>query len=354
MSFVGLLRWVYGWVRVDTQGGYPERLLNQATAQGIPVWGVRRREESLRFCCFARDYRYLRPLSKRACMRMRVWRRRGLPFWVHRYRHRRGLLAGLAVYIAVLAVLSTRIWVVEVVGNVDTPAEEILAVAADMGVRMGAAMKEVQVKDMQITGLDRLPSLAFVSVNPRGCVARVEVKERQPTPQVLDLSTPSDIVALRDGQILTMKVTGGYRVVKDGEAVKAGTLLITGRQQTEQGEKLYRSYGEVWALTRRQISVSIPMTYTVEEPDGFVAVQPTFSFLWWRIPLYNGTAPTEGFQRHTVTHFLQGGGKTLPLGVTNDYYVRTTPPADGPHLHPGGRAGAARGSQTGGGTVYAG
>ena len=84
-----LLRWVVGWVRVVTEGGYPERLLNDLTAAHIPIWNVHRRGEETRFSCMAGDYRRLRPLARRACLRMRVGQKHGLPFWRHRYRHRR-------------------------------------------------------------------------------------------------------------------------------------------------------------------------------------------------------------------------------------------------------------------------
>ncbi len=325
MSISALLRWVPGWVRVEAEGGYPARLLNTVTAEGITLWGVHQRGERLRFCCFARDYRYLRSPARRACMRMRLGRKSGLPFWVHRYRHRRGLAVGLAVYALVLALLSPRIWVVEVVGATDTPREDILAVATQMGVTVGAKTGNMNIKGLEIDGLRQLPTLAFVTVNPSGSVARIEVKERAPTPQVLDLSEPSDIVALRDGQIISMDITGGYRVAKDGEAVTAGSLLITGRKQTEQGERLYRSYGHVWALTRRQITVTVPLEYTVQRPDGFVAVRPTLTFLAWRIPLYGGDTPGEGYRHTQIDHFLQSRGMTLPLGVTTDYYIRTYP-----------------------------
>lgn len=323
MVLSGVLRWVFGWVRVEAEGGYPEKLLNHITADGLSVWGVRQRQESLRFCCFARDYRALRPAARRACMRMRARRKSGLPFWVFRYRHRRGLLAGLAVYAAVLLLLSPRIWVIDVVGNTDTTDEDILAVAEKMGVQLGKPMAALQIKNLEIDGLRQLPSLSWITVNPSGCVARVEVTERMPTPQVLDLSQPSDIVALRDGRILRMEVHSGYRMALDGEAVTAGSLLITGRLQTEQGERLYRSYGEVWAETRRQITVSVPLLYDRVVPDGYVALRPTLTFLRWQIPLYAGGLPVGEYRQKRVEHFLKAKGLILPLGVTNEYAVRT-------------------------------
>lgn len=325
MAVSRLWRWFPGWVRVETEGGYPERLLNAVAQEGVAVWNVRCRGEWMRFSCFARDYRSLRPRARRACVRMRVKQKHGLPFWMHRYRHRKGLLVGMVVYTLILALLAPRIWVVQVVGNTATSVEEILAVAADMGVRVGARMDKMQIKQLEIMGLNRLPTLAWISVNPSGSVARVEVTERKPTPQVLDLSVPSDIVALRDGRVVSVTVVSGEKRVKVGEAVSAGTVLIGGRVESELGEQLYRAYGEVLAQTERRITVSVPLTYYPSTPDGFVSVCPTLTFLGWEIPLYASVAPPESHQLYEREHFLQANGLTLPLGVTTRYYIRTAP-----------------------------
>ena len=318
-----VLRWFPGWVRVEAEGGYPERLLNAVTAAHIAVWGVRRHGESLRFSCLAGDYRALRPLARKACVRMRLRHKHGLPFWRHRYRHRRGLLIGLALYIAVLAWLSPRIWVIEVAGNTATPTAAILAAARERGVYIGARMDRIDVKGLQIGGTKDMPTVSFITVNPSHNVARIEVTEREESPPSLDLTQPSDMVALRDGRILRMEVYSGQKLVMEGEAVTAGTRLVSGRVETELGEKLYRSYGAVWAETRRRITVSVPLTYTYTEPTGEVICQPTFTFFCWQIPLYSNIPLQQQTQSYQASHYLTIDGTVLPLGVVNTYCMPT-------------------------------
>ncbi len=320
-----LWRWIPGWVRVEAEGGYPARFLNAVAIDELPVWGVRSRGEKWRFCCFARDYRRLRPYARRACVRLRVRQKHGMPFWLFRYRHRKGLVAALCLYVAILALLAPRIWAVQVVGNEKTPTADILAVVQEMGVRIGAPMSGIDKKQLEISGPDRLPTLVWISVNPSGSVARVEVNERKPTPQVLDLSNPSDMVALRDGKVVSMTVVSGKPQVLIGEAVSAGTVLISGREQSELGEKRYRSYGEVWAQTARHIAVSVPLTYYPARVQGYVAVCPTLTFLGLQVPLYAGQPTGDNYIVREENRFWQKNGLTLPLGVSTLYYIRTVP-----------------------------
>ena len=316
-----VLRWFPGWVRVEAEGGYPERLINMVTDARIALWNVRRKGESLRFSCLAGDYRALRPIARKSCVRLRMRHKHGWPFLRHRYRRRKGLLIGLVLYVLVLAWLSPRIWVIEVSGNTKTATEDILAVAEQRGVILGARMKGIDVKGLQIGGTKDMPTVAFITVNPSHNIARIEVTEREQKEPPLDLTQPSDIVALRDGRILRMEVYSGQKLVMEGEAIKAGTKLVSGRVETELGEKLYRSYGEIWAETRRQITVTIPLTYTYTEPTGEVICRPTITFFSWQIPLYSSTPLQEKAQQHQATHFVSVDGTTLPLGVTNTYLI---------------------------------
>ena len=318
-----VFRWFPGWVRVEAEGGYPERLLNAVTAERIAVWGIRRRGEYMRFSCLAGEYRALRPLARKACVRMRIRQKHGFPFWRHRYRYRRGLLVGLVLYAAVLAWLSPRIWVIEVTGNSVTPTADVLAVAKQRGVVLGSRMDGVDVKGLQIGGTTDMPTLSFVTVNPSHCVARIEVTEREESPPSLDLSQPSDMVALRDGRILQVEVYSGQNLVKVGEAVTAGTRLITGRVDTEMGEKLYRSYGAIWAETRRRITVSVPLTYDEEKPTGEVICRPSLRFFCWEFPLYSKTPLQLQTRKYQASHYLTIADTTLPLGVTTTYVMPT-------------------------------
>ena len=114
MFLVRFLRWLLGWVRLETEGGFPEKLLNQAAKAGLPLWNSCRQGIRMTTCCYARQYKKLRPLAKKACVRMRVKERHGIPFFLHRYRARAGLAAGILVYALLLQFLSGRIWIVHV------------------------------------------------------------------------------------------------------------------------------------------------------------------------------------------------------------------------------------------------
>lgn len=132
-------------------------------------------------------------------------------------------------------ILSQQIWVMQVSGNRKVSEADILSVMEELGVHKGGRMKDLDIQALQIEALQKLPDLVWLTVNPEGAIAHIEVAERQPPPAVIDKSAPSNIKASRDGRIVRMEVYGGQAAVKEGDAVVRGMLLVSGVVDTSVG-----------------------------------------------------------------------------------------------------------------------
>ena len=174
MFIIRFLRWLLGWVEFEAEGGFPERLLNLAARGGIPLWDTGRRGVVLTARCFARKYKKLRPIARKAGVRLHVVRRHGVPFFLHRYRARAGLVAGLATYVVLLQILSQQIWVMQVSGNRKVSEADILSVMEELGVHKGGRMKDLDIQALQIEALQKLPDLVWLTVNPEVLAAQVK------------------------------------------------------------------------------------------------------------------------------------------------------------------------------------
>ena len=203
---IHLLRWLFGWIRLEAEGGFPERLLNLAAREGIELWGVRRYGIKLTASCPARQYRMLRSPARRASMRLHVKKTRcavyppQVPFTL-------GLLVGLTLFIVILQLFSQRIWIVEVRGSKKVDKEKILGVMQEFGVREGADLSNLDIPTLQLQTLRKLPELAWCVVNLQGSIAYVDVTERISPPELSNPDCPSNIKAARDGRIISIEVT---------------------------------------------------------------------------------------------------------------------------------------------------
>ena len=324
-----MLRFLRGYVYFRAEGGFPETLLSDAAVRGIPVTDSRREGETLYAACAARDYRRLRRSARRACMRLQVYRKQGLPFLLRPYRKRWGLLVGAVLSAVLLAVLSSRIWVVQVEtdGRVSVDTAAVLQAVRRQGVYPGCTIKQVDMELLRLLALSDLEDTAFVSVNPSGCVARVTVKPRDMPPAVQYYTTDiSNMVAATHGKIVSIEVTSGQAAVQVGEGVVAGDLLISGTVESRVGNLyLRRAAGRVMAETTRTVSVTVPFRETVRAQSGRVVYTPAFRFLKWDVPLY-ASAPAGGeWEVEVYRRLPQFRDVTLPVGIIDRRWYEITP-----------------------------
>ncbi len=325
MFLIWLLRWLFGWVRLEAEGGFPERLLNLATREEIELWGVRRKGEALVACCPAKRYRRLRSPARKAGMRMHVTEKHGAPFWVRRYRARSGVAVGLAAFLIVLQLFAQRTWVIEVRGNDKVKTEDILAVMETLGVQEGRNLGNLDIPALQLAALKELPDLAWCVVNLKGSVAYVEVTERIPPPELSNADEPSNIKAARDGRIVSIQTYTGQALVKEGDAVAQGMLLVSGVVESNAGPVFRRSQARILAQTERRLEVSVPLKETRLLPSGEELLRPSLRLFTLEIPLYTDGPIEEQTALTSTKHMLRAGGIDLPVGIVNRRYSMIEP-----------------------------
>lgn len=303
-----------GTVLIECEGGFPERFLNEAAKRGVVLWDVSCRGISL-FCrSKAADYRALRPAARAASVRMRVRRRYGLPFRLRPFRLRWGLLAGVVLFVLLLQLLSSRVWIVRIVGNERVTDEAIREVLGPLGVYEGASPDAVDLPQLQLTALECLPEIVWLTVNFEGSTATVQVRERKEA-QPIAPDEPSNIVATRDGVIVCIDAVSGQAMVKEGDAVTKGTLLISGVMDSKVGPLLKHAEGMVTARTTRTLTITVPFEEQVPSPTPRTIARPCLYFLGMRIPLFASVEVEGEYTQKTDRYPLTARGKALPVGI---------------------------------------
>lgn len=318
-------RWLLGWVVWEAQGGAAARLLNLFTDGDLQAWGFQHGVGALCGCCFARDYKRMRPYARRTGMRVRVREKHGLPFLLRRYRLHGGLAVGAAAACLLLWFLSGRMWVVSVSGVSAEKAPAVTQTLEELGVYIGAPTGKIDQLDIQFEALERLPDITWLAVNMEGCIAHVEAVERLVGEPPQEDITASNLVAARDGRIVNITIVSGQRVAQVGDGVAEGTLLASGVVDTTVGPLLRRSMGVVLAETTREIRVEVPLSETLLLPTGEELVQSDLLFFGLQIPLY-ANLPVEG--DYVLTEQNQPvtvNGVSLPIGIRNHRYALLRP-----------------------------
>ena len=167
-------------------------------------------------------------------------------------------LAGLVLILGILTVaLPKRVWFVRVEGNSSVPERRILEAAEECGVAFGASAGSIRSEQVKNKLLYEIPELRWAGVNTQGCTAVITVAERRMEEQA-EPWEPGNLIAETDGIVTELILQRGTAVVKPGNAVRAEQLLISGVTDLGICTQFEQAEGEIWALTRREIQVTLP------------------------------------------------------------------------------------------------
>jgi len=214
-----------GFVTIKINGEAPERVVNQATSRGIFLWDLRRRDQGLEMKVRLSGYKSLTHLIDPE-HGLEVVDKTGLPFWRRRLANRLMLVAGALVFVFMLYFLSSLVWRVEGVGNYNLKAGQIQAWAAEGGLYPGPFKLDFYKGKVASDLLKKFSTLAFVEVKVRGVTTTITVVEKILPP--VEVSGPCHLVAAKAGVVTEILPLEGQAVVKSGDAVAAGDILISG------------------------------------------------------------------------------------------------------------------------------
>lgn len=171
------------------------------------------------------------------------------------------LLAGLLVLLCSALYIPNHIYFVQVYGNEKLSASELLSAAEQCGVYFGVTSSAIRSETVKNQLLERLPQLQWAAINTRGCVATIQIREREDQPTKQSVKEYGSIIAARDGIIEECTVYSGNLICKPGQAVKAGDVLISGLTDCGLLIKHTQAEGDILAQTKRQIHAIMPDPY---------------------------------------------------------------------------------------------
>jgi similar to stage IV sporulation protein len=168
-----------------------------------------------------------------------------------------------------------------------------------------------------------MEELSWLAVNITGSRAEVIVREREPKPEIVDESRPSNVIAAKSGIITRMEVLAGEAQTEAGRTVLEGDLLVSGIYDLEGaewsgislGSRYVHAMANVYARTWYTLSVQTPLTGTGKDYTGRERTKYALLFGRHRINFYtNAGISFEDYDKIKENRPLRlPGGLTFPV-----------------------------------------
>lgn len=312
-----------GVLEVELVSAEPEMALSVINEAGIEIFQLRRTGDLV--CCFQiqrRNYPQLAALCEKRGESLKILHRLGL-FWLGSATLRRPvLLTGICFALMFALVLPTRILFVRVEGNQSVPVNQILDAAEACGICFGASRREVRSEKVKNSLLSYVPQLQWAGVNTSGCVASICVRERIVTEPQEEDDMVANIVASRDGYILSGTVTRGNGLFSEGQTVKAGQTLISAYTDCGICIRATKAQGEIIAQTNRRFKVVMPAAMAIRGEQKDIKQKYSLIFRKKRINLWkdSGISDTSCGRMYEEYYITLPGGFQLPVALCVERY----------------------------------
>lgn len=247
---------------LSTDKDHAPRLLELCRRRGIAYENFQNTEDggiSLRFSL--RNARLLGSLCDGYGIPVHRLKEGGLPLLLRRLFRRLGLVVGGAVGLSLFLASQSVFWDIRISGNQTVSDRAVKESLAACGLTVGTPIRgfEADVTENSVLLYD--DRLAWLSVNCKGTVAYVEVREAVKPPEK-EPDVPRDLVAARGGVIEYIELEAGNVRVKAGQTVSAGEVLVSGLfDSTQLGVRVESAQARVFARTARDFSVTVPLSY---------------------------------------------------------------------------------------------
>lgn len=303
-----------GYVIIRVYGKFPERVLNVATRKDILCWDVKPIKSGISFKVSKKAYPYMKEICENCGCTMKQSAKIGLSYTASRHKKRQALLWGCGLFFAIVVLVLSFLWEIRIEGLETIPESEILALLKESGISTGKFVYTMDPEKACTEIYNKNDKLAWIGIEIRGSCALVEVAEKRPKPYVRDETVPCNIVSDKDGVVHKLHVKIGEAVVKEGDAVFSGQLLVSGIQDSSVlGYRTLHADADISIRTWHEKNVKQPLYKLEKLKTGEQKERYVIDLFGLKIPLYfSGTKPP--FEIYS-TELTQSG----PL-ITQTFY----------------------------------
>ena len=274
------------------------------------------------FRCTLATARALRRLCDAAGVECEVVRRAGIPRLVYKYRHRYGIALGTLLFFLIVFLSGRVIWDIRIDGNRRLSEDEVIASLRECGLSVGDFKRQVDTSTVENILMIESEDISWISINLIGTVAEVEIREREVAEEE-DPWDAANVVAAEEGDIVLFEDVRGNILLKIGDRVEAGDLIISGIYEGRGGIRYTCARGKVLARTEEEIRIKVPFEYDKKIYTGEVYTEKYLVFFEKEIKIYSNcrNLDTTCDKIDTVEYANVCGGGELPVGVrTVRYY----------------------------------
>ena len=187
MHFRVLLAYFLGYLEIKVEGYFIEKFINNCLKSNILLWNIKRKKSTIMACNIGiADFKRIRHILKKTKCRIKIERKRGLPFTFNKYKKRKIFALIILIIVLLIMILSNFVWNIEIEGTEKIDNKELMNTLKEEGLSIGKFKPSLDTKNIiNKIRLDR-DDIAWIGIEIAGTNAVVKVVEAEEKPEIID------------------------------------------------------------------------------------------------------------------------------------------------------------------------
>jgi similar to stage IV sporulation protein len=250
MSKFNFQKYKSGIITIEAQSLIPEKFINLLWKNDINIRNITKKDiTTVNIDVSLKDYAKIKNMAKRTKTKVKIVRRKGFAFFLIKIKRRSALVVGIILFIGIIYYLSTFIWNVDIIVDHNLTPYEIRQQLKSHGIKPGISKKNINVYEIEENLMKNNDNIMWVKARIEGAKLKISAVERQSPPNIVSDDKPSNLVAKKDGEVIRVYTKAGTAVVKKGDMVRKGQVIVKGQQGNEDSTYDVHAIGSVICRT---------------------------------------------------------------------------------------------------------
>ena len=265
-----IINYIYGYLRIVVEGYYIERFINICRNRNYMMWNIKKVNDiNIALNIEIKHFKEICKIAKKTQCKISIKAKRGLPFFLNKYKKRK-LFALFLIFVLAIIFLSSRfVWNIEIIEENGLTIENIMEDIQEAGLKTGILKNDVDTKEIiNKVRLER-DDIAWMGIELKGTNAIVRLVKADEKPEIVDEDEYCNIVSNKNGVITKINAQDGTANVKVGDTVSVGDVLINGWMEGKYtGIRYVHAKGEIEARVWYTMNKTIQYTTTEKQYTG--------------------------------------------------------------------------------------
>lgn len=258
-----------GTITIEVRAMIPEKFINLLWSHGIYSKNIRKVDLTTFLVEINLvDLKEVQTIAKRINAKVKVVGKKGLAFYLIKAKRQVSLCVAGVIFLGVMFYLSTYIWSIEINTKKILSPFEIRRQLNSLNVKPGVKKTSLDVYALEKQLEDTNSDIMWVKARIEGSTLKVDIEEKVNPPEIKEKEDNEGVIAKMDGVIKRIYTISGTAVVKPGDIVKAGDLLIKPYQGKEGLEYPTKAEGKVMASTAYEKILEVQISGKSKERTG--------------------------------------------------------------------------------------